>query len=453
MAIDFPASPTLNDEYSFEGRTWLWNGTGWEVKPFVAPAGATGATGVVGVSGATGVVGVSGATGVQGLVGVTGATGVQGVVGVTGATGVIGISGATGVTGVVGISGATGVIGVSGATGATGVVGVSGATGVIGVSGATGATGATGVIGVSGATGPAGPNALAAGTATGPSLYFTGDDNTGLYSPGADQLAITTGGVEAMRLDSAGLGIGTSTPSHRLEVTRLGADQVITGVEPTTAILVTAGGGTTGSGAAITIAGGTAANASIFFGDTADGDIGGIIYSNVDNSLNFRTAGTNVAEFNSNGQLLLGGVTPGTASTYSICTIGRLQSQGSYDNTTASAANAFLSTTGLFVRSTSSIKYKTDVEDAELSYSEAIVFGSRPVWYRSLSESDPSEYSYWGFIAEEVAEIDPRMVHWGDDGPEGVQYDRYAVHLVNVIQKQQQRLDALEARLAALEAN
>lgn len=33
-AIDFPASPSVNDEYSFEGRTWLWNGTGWEVKSY-----------------------------------------------------------------------------------------------------------------------------------------------------------------------------------------------------------------------------------------------------------------------------------------------------------------------------------------------------------------------------------------------------------------------------------
>jgi hypothetical protein len=37
--IDFPASPSLNDEYTFEGRTWLWNGTGWEVKSFIALMG------------------------------------------------------------------------------------------------------------------------------------------------------------------------------------------------------------------------------------------------------------------------------------------------------------------------------------------------------------------------------------------------------------------------------
>ena len=37
---------------------------------------------------------------------------------------------------------------------------------------------------------------IEAGTVSAPGLYFTGDPNTGLYSPAADQLAITTGGVE-----------------------------------------------------------------------------------------------------------------------------------------------------------------------------------------------------------------------------------------------------------------
>lgn len=29
MAIDFPSSPTLNQQYTFNGRTWQWNGTAW----------------------------------------------------------------------------------------------------------------------------------------------------------------------------------------------------------------------------------------------------------------------------------------------------------------------------------------------------------------------------------------------------------------------------------------
>jgi hypothetical protein len=37
--IDFPASPTLNQEYGFEGCVWRWNNSGWEIKPsLVLPA-------------------------------------------------------------------------------------------------------------------------------------------------------------------------------------------------------------------------------------------------------------------------------------------------------------------------------------------------------------------------------------------------------------------------------
>jgi hypothetical protein len=52
-----------------------------------------------------------------------------------------------------------------------------------------------------------------------PSITFSGDTNTGIYSPGADTLAFAEGGVEAMRIDSSGrVGIGTSSPSERLDL-------------------------------------------------------------------------------------------------------------------------------------------------------------------------------------------------------------------------------------------
>jgi hypothetical protein len=38
-------------------------------------------------------------------------------------------------------------------------------------------------------------SALALGSAATPSLKFTGDTNTGIYSPGADQVAISTNGT------------------------------------------------------------------------------------------------------------------------------------------------------------------------------------------------------------------------------------------------------------------
>jgi len=52
-----------------------------------------------------------------------------------------------------------------------------------------------------------------------PSYTFTGDLNTGIYSPAADTLAFSEGGVEAMRITSAGnVGIGTTSPIAKFEI-------------------------------------------------------------------------------------------------------------------------------------------------------------------------------------------------------------------------------------------
>ena len=54
---------------------------------------------------------------------------------------------------------------------------------------------------------------FSAGTATVPSISFTGDLNTGIYSPGADQVAISTGGSGRLFVDASGrVGVG-SAPS------------------------------------------------------------------------------------------------------------------------------------------------------------------------------------------------------------------------------------------------
>jgi hypothetical protein len=50
------------------------------------------------------------------------------------------------------------------------------------------------------------------GTAASPSLTFTGDTNTGVYSPGADQVAISTNGTGRLFVDASGrIGIGASS--------------------------------------------------------------------------------------------------------------------------------------------------------------------------------------------------------------------------------------------------
>jgi len=134
-----------------------------------------------------------------------------------------------------------------------------------------------------------------------------------------------------------------------------------------------------------------------------------------------------------------------------------LLAPANYSLTTASAANVNIDSGGLFRRSTSSSKYKTDIEALDDNYADAIL-QCRPVWYRSTCDADKPEWAYWGFIAEEVAAIDPRLCFFEEkeDGslePEGVQYDRFVPHLLNLIKRQKEQIEAMEARLSALEAS
>jgi hypothetical protein len=183
--------------------------------------------------------------------------------------------------------------------------------------------------------------------------------------------------------------------------------------------------------------------------------------------------------------------------------------------TTASAANAYLDNgstpANQLLRSTSSLRYKTDVETLDHAKADAVL-NLRPVWYRSKAEADRKDWSWYGLIAEEVAQVEPRLVHWSypedqfetietqteiektrevevtpavldDEGnvvepavtetetytetetkserklkadaqlaPDGVQYDRLTVMLLDIVKRQNQRIEQLEAKVAALEA-
>jgi hypothetical protein len=144
--------------------------------------------------------------------------------------------------------------------------------------------------------------------------------------------------------------------------------------------------------------------------------------------------------------------------------------------TTASAANAFLDSAdgNRIYRSTSSLRYKKDIEDIDQLKADAVL-DLRPVWYRSKAADDRSDWSWYGLIAEEVAAVEPRLVHWtyldedyeveevngsikktlkpdAELVPDGVQYDRLTVLLLDVVKRQNERIETLEAKVAALEA-
>jgi hypothetical protein len=98
-----------------------------------------------------------------------------------------------------------------------------------------------------------GTTLIASGNASTPSLAVIGDTNTGLYSPGADQLSITTGGTERFRIDSAGqleaVSLGTAaaptfsfTTDPNTGIYSPGADQLAISTNSSQRLVVDASG-------------------------------------------------------------------------------------------------------------------------------------------------------------------------------------------------------------------
>jgi hypothetical protein len=72
---------------------------------------------------------------------------------------------------------------------------------------------------LSGATATFTSGIIASGTAAAPSLAILGDPDTGVFSPGADQLAVATNGTGRLFVDASGnVSIGTSAPGALLNL-------------------------------------------------------------------------------------------------------------------------------------------------------------------------------------------------------------------------------------------
>lgn len=111
-------------------------------------------------------------------------------------------------------------------------------------------------------------------------------------------------------------------------------------------------------------------------------------------------------------------------------------------STSASSANAVINNGSTpaneLLRISSSLYYKTDVEDLDFKQAQDIL-ELRPVFYRSKCDSDNPNWSFHGFIAEEVAKVNPRLVNWGfqDHQFEEVEVDREVpVEKTRIIEKQ-----------------
>ena len=166
------------------------------------------------------------------------------------------------------------------------------------------------------------------------------------------------------------------------------------------------------------------------------------------------------------GKMAVRAKTSGTWGSWN--TVYSSQNPIAYNTTTATAANVVVSSSGELQRSTSSLKYKTDVEPMWDAVAHALIEQAEPIFYRSLCTADNPQHSWYGLSAEQIADIDPRFVLWkthdyveSGEGEniqqtlvaletpevEGVFYERLVVPLLLVVKQLKQQVAALEQQI------
>ncbi len=181
---------------------------------------------------------------------------------------------------------------------------------------------------ISGGTHTITSGVFAAGSATNPSISFTSDPNTGIYSPGADQVAISTNGTGRLFVDSSGnVGFGTTAPVSTLNIRK---DSLGTGGVAESAITLTYSSTNYGQHF-------IDANGSYNIYANNNGVAGGNLQFRADASLIFNTASNERARIDSSGRLLVG-----TSSGSYKFQIGAIGSGGfAFDDTTTAISGTF----------------------------------------------------------------------------------------------------------------
>lgn len=216
----------------------------------------------------------------------------------------------------------------------------------------------------------------------------------------------------------------------------------------------------------IIVQGGTDGFSRLFWGGTSNA----IRVTNSNGQIDFIIGGGFNHRMISGGDLFLGG----DLDCRDLQPRRDIISPWTQSQTTSNDPNVYISSGGFFRRSTSALKYKKDIENLWFSVSENIL-NLRPIWYRAQNTNDDNDpdWSYVGLIAEEVDEIEPRLVHYktqetveeeviNEDGeteikttivdldepvPEGVQYARLAVFLLPIIKDLRERVINLEEEI------
>jgi len=305
---------------------------------------------------------------------------------------------------------------------------------------------------INGSTGISGTD----GSAATPAVQGT-DTNTGMFFPAADQIAFAEGGTEAMRLDAVGnVGIGTSSPGAKLDVSGA-SNTAVARIISTDSTRCDLRFQTSGS------------NSGLYFGNSTTFDLGRLFYDNAGNNMVFVTNSTERARITSGGQFLVG--TSNTYATMRVLIEGpdtplalrhstagagnfwRVGPDGSGNNLVVYNQNGngvYIINNGTSWLSSSDERLKTDLAPMENAAQKVLTL--RAVTGRFKTDEPGVSRAF--LIAQDVQAVLPEAVSVKDDeqGTLGLSYTDVIPLLTAALKEALTKIDALEARIATLEA-
>ena len=316
---------------------------------------------------------------------------------------------------------------------------------------------------------------MPAGSASAPSLAFSGNAGTGMYSPITGVVDIVSGGQTSLSVGGVNTAVGYQdlvSNTMGTENTAVGSETLVsntTGSENTSTGYFSLYSNTTGSyntaNGFFALGSNNGSNNTAYGAETmhANGNGGSntaigyqALYSNSSGGQNtvlgFQ-AGYNIIGDNN---IAIGN--QGTNTDSGVIRLGTSGMQNSayiagiYSVAASGGVPVYINSNGQLGTTTSSRRYKDDIQD--MGDASSGLLQLRPVTFRYKQPyADGSKPIDYGLIAEEVAAVYPDLVVKNAEGQiETVQYQKLTPMLLNELQKQGQLIRDLQSRLAALEA-
>lgn len=129
---------------------------------------------------------------------------------------------------------------------------------------------------------------------------------------------------------------------------------------------------------------------------------------------------------------------------------GFIKSNATYGRTTSGNANVYIGESGALYRSSSAMKYKTDIKrEAPTNYKAILNLPSANWIDKEEKEYGIVKQRYYGHIAEDLIEVGlPQFVEYGKDQEvESIMYERLISPLLEVVKDHEQQIKLLEEKV------